>query len=196
MCVNGWPLVECSSVEPADNVLPMRTLGFPEPSGFIMLEGPCLRSPASEELNGSPGLLFVGKTIWVLLVVVCCFSDTVGIILTRNGLNSASPPGLAMLTLSTSSWVLALVLADPLSDFVSPSLLEIASGGGESRSCRTEMPLGFLKIPGGAPVFMASFCLKMLSLNSSLRSIFCGPPVAARPAFPLRIFSLSSSVAT
>jgi hypothetical protein len=46
------------------------------------------------------------------------------------------------------------------------------------------------------PSFIASFFCKMLSLNSSTRFVFCGPPVRLSPAFPRVTFAFSSSGAT
>lgn len=77
------------------------------------------------------------------------------------------------------------------------SCLAMASGGVASGSLAPLLDLEPLPvIASPALAFMASFCLSMLSLKSSRRSVFLGPPVTVRPALPRRILFFNSSGAT
>lgn len=55
---------------------------------------------------------------------------------------------------------------------------------------------GFTPTPSACAFLNSSFFCRIASLNSSLRSVFFGPPVTLRAALPRRILPLSSSGAT
>ena len=79
--------------------------------------------------------------------------------------------------------------------FVMVLRFAIASGTASTGFCASfsKTTLRLIEPP---PAFIAAFWVTRLSLNSSTRSVFLGPPVTFRADFPRRMLFFSSSGAT
>jgi hypothetical protein len=132
-----------------------------------------------------------GRTASV--VAFCCASDVTGIIFDSDAV--ADFPSSCRLTSASGNIVAALSFGGnfagrPAAVFIA-SFFASASGTVGAGLSRID---GFATRP--VPSFIASFFCKILSLNSSTRFVFCGPPVKFKPAFPFAMLFFSSSGAT
>ena len=192
-CAFGFADVSSSPVDPPGAL----ELDFPLASSLADDGGPRASSPARAGLNRSANLLEpAGFNPTDCLRTDGCAVKVSGFATGTTGF----PRILCCRAKASGTWCAlsaegVVLLLSALARFMR---FATASGGAwASPSCAAgESFLVSAALASAALAFIASFCLIKLSLSSSFLSRTGTPPVILRPAFPLRILSLSKSGAT